>query len=115
MPATKRSALKRPAVERLQHFAAVVLLEHHRTVHVTDAKLQDLAIMSGVLEWVRATEACGSDCFCASAATFPQDCLRHPDDVAAILADVFGDADSRRYLPAFRTSEEIALGRRRGR
>ena len=47
--------------------------------------VQNTALLAGVLEWVTMAAPCGPACVCQRVVSFPQDCLRAPDAVRAMV------------------------------
>lgn len=69
--------------EQLQRFGAAILREHYANGEIDDTLIEQMAVEAGVLEWVTATEPCGTECVCARVSTLPQECLHIPADVYA--------------------------------
>lgn len=76
------------ARDQLATFGALLLREFHRVGELDDLWIQERAVDAGVLEWVTATEPCGPKCVCARVARFPQECLTHPEPVAALVQEL---------------------------
>lgn len=72
--------------EGLHKFALLVLEESRDELGDLDGGwLQDKAEELGLLVRVEATERCGENCWCAEYDEFPQECLRYPDKIKAMV------------------------------
>lgn len=79
--------------DRIAHYGAALLREHFTHGFIKEVQFDRIAVDAGVMEWVTATEPCGTYCKCAEIVTkWPQECLHIPDDVYAASVALLGGA-----------------------
>jgi len=73
--------------KKLKQFGIVVLEEHRQNecCDLDGGFLQDMAEKYGLLERVSVTEPCGENCACQEWDDFPQECLRYPAAIKAMI------------------------------